>query len=347
MKVFSSSNSRIPFQGVRLGALLVTVAALLWSCGHEKKRDVYFSSFDKEIVPERLPAGFSDTIPLIVGAIAPVEDGYWCIIAQNDNCMLATDGDFTPKAYFAHRGGGPGEVTAVSGTFGFDLGDNGLYSIFDANFRKVYGTNASLDYRLEEVEDLDSLRRYAVWKTIRLNDGRYVGVKGDNTCGLVEYNPADGTVKEWPLGFDPGKGNFSESEMSMFSVLRYNPVRGIVAVIYGFNPTVVLYDENGNVVREITYKGYEATAEESGDNINCYGAMQLTDNHIWLLYEGDGDAADDKSIMVTDYDGNPVARLPIGKANNFCVDAARGRLITIDTSDAESGVIVYALPDFD
>lgn len=89
MEAFNSSNSLTARKGVRLVGLLLSVI-LLWSCGHEKKRDVYFSSFEKEIVPERLPVGFSDTIPLIVGSVVPVEDGYWIYMRMRIVCLPQT-----------------------------------------------------------------------------------------------------------------------------------------------------------------------------------------------------------------------------------------------------------------
>lgn len=345
MEAFNSSNGQTPRKGVRLVGLLLSVI-LLWSCGHEKKRDVYFSSFEKEIVPERLPVGFSDTIPLIVGSVAPVEDGYWCYLYENENCLLATDKDFVPKAYFARRGAGPGEVSNISGAYGDNLWDNGMYSVFEPSSGNVYGTNAANNYNLKKVVSLEPLRKYAVWKVVKLKDGRYVAVKGDNTCGVVEYDPSDGSIKEWPLGFDLEKAGVTEGKMSMFSVIQYNPERGIIAVIYGNNPTMILYDENGDIVRTLTYSDYKPVEDASSNIARCYSSMRLTDDHIWLLLAGEMGKGNN-TLMVLDYDGNPVARIPVGNAMKFCVDSATGRLIAIDYTASESGLVVYDLPDLD
>jgi len=192
--------------------LVVVIVSLIASCKDSAGLDVRFSSFDRVETLEGRVVQFPDSLPLVVGAVTAVDDGYWCYLYTNDNYLMSTDSEFIPKAFFAHRGGGPGEVTAVSGPFGEDTGENGLLSVFDYNSATIYGTNAARNYRLEKVAVLDSLRKYSVTKVLRLKNGNYVASKGDFTCGLVEYNPSAGKIKEWPVGFDPENYDIPENK---------------------------------------------------------------------------------------------------------------------------------------
>ena len=322
---------------------ILAIGILILSGCEGGERDVKFSSFPKEVALEGSAVHFPDSVPYVVGAVASVEDGYWCYVYQNDRFLMAVDSSFNPITFFAPRGGGPGETVSVSGNFGEKIGDTGLYSVFSSASVTLFGTSPSNDYRLEKVESLDSLRKYAICGVCCLQNGNYIAKKGDFTCGIVEYDPASKSVREWPVGLDPQNQPVSEYKLNEMNVMAYNPARGIVADVYRCCPTVVLHDEEGAVVRTITYDAYKPEKDAEGNVADCFGTLELSDDYIWILYDGKED--DPYSLVfVVDYDGKPVASLKIGKCINICIDEKRGRLIAINPGE-DPGVVCYPLPD--
>lgn len=330
-------------KGISLPIFVIILLVMTISCRRESDSNVVFSYPEKTLSPEITDISFPDSVPLIIGEIISVDNGYWCYVYHNEDCLLATDENLVPKKFFAHKGGGPGEITDVSGPYGEDLG-NGLFSVFDSASFEMYGTNSELDYSLKEVITLEKLKQYAVWKVLRMKNGKYVAPKGDFTCGIVEYDPVSDTVTEWPTGFDPAETPATEYQLTELTLIAYNPTQDIVAVVYGMLPNVFLYDSSGKLVRTLTYDGYRLDAAKIEKREECYESLQLTDDHIWLMLDNKDDP-EHNSIIVVDYQGNPVMTLKVGGGNNFSVDTERKRLITVDPSKAEAGVTVYRIPE--
>lgn len=331
-----------------LGKVMPSVAIVsllaMSGCSGDDGRNVSFLTFPKEIKLEGMAIHMPDSLPYVIGEVNPVGGGYWCYIYQSDKFLMAVDSAFNPTALFAHKGGGPGEITGVSGKFGQSLGDDGLFSVFDCNSVTVYGTNRNLEYQLEKVMALDSLRKYAVIGIIRLKNGSYIARRGDFSCGIVEYNPSAKAINKWPVGFSPEDQPVSEARLNELNSMDYNPERGIIADVYNCFPTVVLHDESGAVVKTISYEGYDADGSDEAPE-DCFEKVRLTDDYVWLLYNENGDEKHN-SVFVVDYEGNAVARLKVGKANSFCVDQDRQRLITVNPgSDSEMYLMSYPIPD--
>lgn len=328
----------VGFSGIMLSL------SIFFSCKKDSNEAI-FTDFPVTLEMKGTVVEFPDSFINSIGSLVAVEDGYWCSIYDSDDCLLVADSMFRPIRTFAHKGQGPGEITGKSSDYGRIISGDGLAQVYDPNTHVLYGTNSANDYKLKKIADFnnDSLKRYPPVKVTLLDNGNYVMEKDDFSYGLIEFNPRDSSVKKWPVGYEFEDMDKPDMKFTDMHFIAYNPENGVVAEGYDRIPTVILHDETGNIIRKITYGGYEYLGREA-EAPSCYNDIKLTDKHILLMYSSDTDRKK-ATIFALDYEGNPVVEMRFPYFSTFTVDSIRNRIITVDPNNEDEMIIVYDLPE--
>lgn len=327
---------------IQIFSTSVIAISLLISCSGEDGKEVHVSldAFPGavELAGDtlRLP---SDSI-FVPGAIAPVDGGYLVFLYDNPCFLAAVDSSFTSMSMLAPKGEGPGELSGVS-SFGQPVGQDGEVAIYDPYSQTMYSCRPFVSPELNLLERLpESASSYSSGRILRLNSGKYVTPRGDFRYGMIAFAPSDTAVTEWPLGIAVNDPEHPKSNHMSLRGIAYEPDRGVVAEIYGGIPSVILHDENGDIVRVITLDELRRDDPEA----DCINKVCLTRDRIWMLY-GDDDIDSDYTVFVTDYEGTPIGRIRINPTSTMEIDEARGQLLTVDPNNDEANIVAYPIPD--
>ena len=332
------------FHMKRLSLLIYTVIAILQifsSCNSKEKSDHFFNDFSEIYTLEGKAIKMPDSVIRVLGHADVTDNSYIFFMYDSPNYLSTSDKNFENFFDFGVKGQAPGELQFASLT-GYNKED-GSYDIYDCNAKKLYRFIPGSNYSLEEIISFpQSFNEYDPLKIVPLSNGTYAAPRGDFKYGMINYNPTTGEVIEWPLGDDFDNENPENQEVSK-RIIKYNKEKKLIAEVYGCYPTVILHDEDGNIVKRLTYTKYKKPASYDS-SASCFSSIFLTTKYIWLLY---GETFDNSNqVLVIDYDGNPIAQLLIQPTMNIVVDEQENKLITTDPNQEENNLVVYDLPEF-
>lgn len=325
---------------MRLSTIIALLILLLAGCNSPAGNKIRVSEFADAIELEGTAVEF-DSIAGIEGAVSVIGDKYLFFLYESDNMLVETDSDFSPLSYRFHIGQGPNEVAVISGQYGFITGDSAI-SVFDPH--KLCIVSSSLDEPVEySTLDLDRrIKKYSPRSVIRLDNGKYIAIKGMSLYGLIEFLNNGDSVKEWPLGLDFLNSDRVNDKVTTGRDMSYNRTNHLIGEIYAALPFVILHDEEGDIIRIIQtadFQGIETVTDETEDAIR---AICLTDDYIWALCP-DTDNPAKNHLLVIGYDGTGIADIIIDEAYSFDIDEANRKVIAVNPND-EITVKTYPLP---
>jgi hypothetical protein len=277
----------------------------------------------------------------VPGALAVTDSGYMVYLYDSEYFISVTDTAFRQQRLIAHKGQAPGEVTAVSGSFGRPLDDSGLLSVYDPHAVKMYGYQSGGDGALQEVMAFPTdFAAYAPLSVVRLKTGSYAAPRGDFRYGMVMYDPATSATTLCPTGLKTVDETKPLADHVSMRDMSYSARNGIVAEIYGSMPVVVLHDETGAVVRTITVKSIEPQKKEYDRLSDVFRSVALTDDLIWLLY-GDEELMDCAHVLAMSYEGEPRAHYVIKPTSVITIDEKRGLIIAVNPNADDEAIVTY------
>ncbi len=322
------------------------IATVFNSCGKDGgSEEDGFGEFNTHISLVGKPISIGDSIPAVIGSVAAIEGGYLFYTYVSDYLLLISDDEFNNFRQIIKKGNGPNELSQVSGTFGQELDDKSLLSVFDPNAIALYGFNpetpdsVSLYYEFP-----DNFRKYIPREVIKIKDGCYVAPREDRVYGMISFDSKTGTIEEWPVGYDFKDSQNPKEDIISKRLVAYCLENGMVAETYGCFPRIILHNEQGGVIKVLTYDNYKERVDSQGMLAECFMDIQMTSNHIWILY-GDPHMDNQSRIFIVDYEGNGVAELGISPAHQFAIDRKKRRVIAVNPNEEETGIMVYRIPD--
>lgn len=325
---------------MRSSTIIALLILLLAGCNSPAGNKIRVPEFADTIELEGTAVEF-DSIAGIEGAVNVIGDRYLFFLYESDNMLVETDSDFSPLSYRFHTGQGPNEVAAIAGQFGFITGDSAI-SVFDPH--KLCIVSSSIARPVEySTLDLDKqVRTFRPRSVVRLDNGKFIAVKGMNQYGTVGFLNDGSPVEEWPLGLDFLDSERINDKVTSGRDISYNRTNHTVGEIYSALPFVILHDEDGNIIRVIQtadFHGIETVTDETEDAIR---AIRLTDDYIWALCP-DTDNPAKNHLLVIGYDGTGIADLLIDEAYSFDIDEANRKIIAVNPNE-EITVRTYPLP---
>lgn len=327
-----------------LAVVMIASMSIITACHSTGREEVEFCEFPRTVMLEGHAVSIPDEELRVFGMADVVDDGYVYYLYSSPYALSASDKNFSAFHDFASKGQAPGEVCGVSALFARNP-SNGSFTVYDPYMMKMYETSFENDLILNELITFpDDYRKYSPTQVVKLDNGSYVGARGDFNYGLVCYNPDSCTVAEWPLGGEFNREDPVYDEVSMRAI-GYNEHRGVIGEIYGTVPVVFLHDGTGRITGRYSYTGYRKHTDPDNNVADCFIDIELGDNYIWLLY-GDPDEVDKSKVFTLDYDGNPIAEFVIMPTYTIAVDEQERRLLSINPNIEEGNLTVYDLPDF-
>lgn len=280
----------------------------------------------------------------VLGTVSVVGDNYIFYTYDADYFLLSFNPDSGEQIQFAPKGEGPGEMTAVSGNFGQPLKSDSVFSAFDSNRLTLVACHADNGYSLEDMISYPtSFSRYVPFNVTVLQNGQHISPRGDFRYGIVSYDPVSEEVTEWPLGYQFEDTDNPDAEAVSMRTTSYSKSRRLVAEIYGRVPAVILHNEDGSIRDVFEFTSFDATKKDSdGEPMDCFNKVYLTDNSIWLLYNGDDEEA--SQLLVLSYDGTPLCNMTIGRTLTFRIDPKRRRIIAVNPNADGANAISYPIP---
>lgn len=173
-----------------------------------------------------------------------------------------------------------------------------------------------------------------------LADGSYMGIKDTEWCEcfLLKKDAKAPTVVD--LTLDKQLFNVNPNTLSQ-GLSTYNGNKKMMALSLYAYPLFLIMDEDAQHIMKIqignampTYN--EQTAEDAHDYILD---ICSTDNYVYLLYD-DPEKANETSIIVFDWNGNPVARYHTDRLMAFAVDEEKSLFIGIKEDDTNGACCI-------
>ncbi len=340
-KLMKRTNFIVPMASIFvIGAIL---SLLMASCHSDKSIDTSFKDFPKSFQLEGRAVSLSDSTIRCLGSASVSDDYYVFFTYDAPYLFTTTDKEFKNIREFGKKGEGPGEINGSFATCYPEAHNS--FGIYNSSAKKMYSVDIDSSLNLSETISFpENFNNYDPIRVQELDNDNYVGIRGDFRYGLVCYNPENGEVTEWPLGGDFDIDNPDPDEVSI-RVINYNKDKGIIAEIYGSYPTIILHNEDGSILKRITYTGYEKHKKDNDRANNCFGNLVLGGKYIWVLY-GDKNEMENNIVFCLDYEGNPIAELVIEPTGTIAIDEKENRILAIDPNKEEKNLMVYDLPDF-
>lgn len=327
-----------------LTLVVISVMLSIVSCDNRGKHVEYLSfenfPMTQTLVGDTIDPYLEDVC--VLGKVAVIKDGYVFYKYDSDSCLLYFNPDSGEQISFAPKGGGPEEVSGVSGYGQLYDQERSLY-VFDPYKFQLYSSDKPKNFKLDLMCSFpEEFSKFSPWQTILLKNGTLVSPRGDNNYGMVCYNPETQKVDEWPLGYDFQDTDHPERDLVSIRRIGYSPANGLLAETYGTLPVIILHNEDGTINKLLQYR-QDTSEGESPLDIESVLSIAMTKKHIWLLY-GKPLSENHSNIYVYGYDGTPVADLEISPATSIAIDEERRKLIATNPNN-EANAIVYKIPD--
>lgn len=328
-----SKNTRFHFSNARYvwGMLLLSIALL--ACDKVKK----VSSFpiDKPLKGSHIAQ--LDTL-LHAYAIMKAGDQYLFYVKKEPHFVYVFDRNLTLRTKALRQGHGQGEWIAPMPTGQMATVNGRPYAcVLERETHTLYGIDLSNpESPAVKIEDFSQSGLSQINYVFRTGDGRFIGSAQDkemselfvfrkNPPEVRMVNPADID----PKLFDADKFGLSQTRGT------FNERQGKMADCYFTFPLIHITDAQGEGGRTIqignSLPAY--TAKNAPDAHFYFNDICSTDTRLYLLYD-DPEKPDETSILVFDWDGNPMARYRTPRLVCFTVDEAHQRFIAIPEDDS-------------
>ena len=326
-------------------AMLLACMALMAGCsGGPSGPYSVVTGFPVEKAPESVPEHRLDD-NIGVYDISMVGDYVLVVEKRREHFYTLYDKELNRICEFANKGRGPGEYLAPAyyGEYEITAGGNPVLSIYDrALFRYgrieidcndgkahiVSSTSLPSDSPLE----IRFLRKCA--------DG-YAGVLDVEDCRFFTCDSAfSGITCCDPVFPFPDKISAHETAQTVSCM---DPGCGRVASAYYNFPQIDIRTVDGSLVKSV-FIGEIVKPEDVSQETACdyFLKIEAAGNHIYALYEDPAQPVY-SSILVFDWNGNPVESYRIGRAVSFTVDAPGKRILALNEDQDVSICSAYAL----
>ncbi len=280
-------------------------------------------------------------------------DDYLIFRAIRDKYFLQVyDKDFNLVGKLLNKGEGPNELPDAMwyGQWSGNGNDPKLL-VFSEHKNRFVSLNINPFEGLTTVCDLPASESLSPTMIYQTSDTTYIGITLDMFTGadLFSYNTDTKVVNKAPrlLEFIDGYESFYTSQQ----VMDYNRKNLNICCGYQNFPTLVIYDKDFKVVREVNVgmKVNTETLRQKDEYTGFCKVAYYKDYIITMMIEmlRNEETADAK-VLVFDRDGEPKASYDVGQAMGLIIDEAGRRLLTYKY-DEELDVAyldAYAMPDW-
>ena len=223
------------------------------------------------------------------------------------------------------------------------IGGSQYTCVLERSTSKLYGINFE-DNSSEWLclQDFRKMNIPGIRNVFLLSDSTYRGIKDDEVCDLFEYSNKKKELKEEEIGIDHTLFSGNSRYLSQ-NMMSYNETKRKMAIAYYAFPYLLLLNENDSTPFCIIQIGESVPKynKESSTDPHLYILdMCSTDKHIYMLY--DEPLHEDKtSILVFDWEGNPIAKYLTNRMSAFAVDEENSRIYALNEDDTEGVCSVY------
>lgn len=301
--------------------VILALALLLGSCSKRVETPyIVIEDFPVDSTLSPLPLPQLDELPGIYD-ISSVGDYYLCTEKKTDYFFTLYDSDFVRICSFARKGKASGEYIApvYTGQY-FKTEDGTRLHIYDRALQKFDIWQIPSDG--SDVELISSFR-ISNDSTIEIRvlyeslDRTFFGVSDIGDCRFFN---ADSTFSDIKYFDNVLKFRLTHSvhEISQTSC-ALSPGWNRVAIGYYNFPQIDIREPRGNIIRTVFIEKILRPEDVDFQQIRDYCLeIEGDKNYIYALWKEPG-VAGSTSLLVFDWNGNPVARYGIDKADSFCV----------------------------
>ena len=321
--------------------LLLIVFCFACSSQNTEKERIY-NSWDKEAdVKDAVRELSLEDVMVHDNSSLYVNGNYILIVdhsSMDNQIFVIGKNDFHYAGSFAHKGGGPNEITNI-GDLAFNESQQLVY-ITDFGKQKILSCNIDSvlmdsSYTFKEVASLEKSQFPSEYTYINdtLCVGRFIFPIGNNNYRpqVAKWNMLTGEYKL--MGYEhPG----IESKRMTCAV---SAEKQLYAECYSNHDLLTIGDFDGNLKCNI----YGPKWKESARGANYYGKAVFRNNQIIVPYSGGSrknDTYEPTKFHVFDIDGNYLKTLNIGyKIIRYCYDKDNDRLIMCFNDEIQFGYL--------
>lgn len=319
--------------------LAMTICAVAVSCSRINTPYIVVEDFPTALHLEAVPVPELDSG---IGAydIMSVGEYLLCTQKHSDYFFTLYDSSFNELCHFAGKGRGHHEYLAPAYSGQYSIENNELrLSVMDRALARL--DDIVIDLNSFEVEyfpvcSISHNANLSVRSLYRTVDGGYCGISDDSDCKFFTSDSSFATIDyhdhimEFPVASDVH--SISQTVAAM------HPDSSKIAVAYFNLPQIDIRNSDGAVVKTIFIGGIMRPQDiEKQAPEDFFLQIRSDERYIYALFEG----KENDTIMVFDWDGDPVAKYNIGDSTSFAV--FRNLIVTINGGAEEHPVFCYPL----
>jgi hypothetical protein len=285
-----------------------------------------------------------DGIPFAYSVLSV--DNRYLFTKKGDYYLAIVDNKFQPISELVRRGNGHEECLApfVTGQYEHTVDKTNCYIL-----ERTTGSLYSLPLQEGSVRTLavDASRytKSSLRYLYKMNDTTYIGASDDGDCKTFTLNASTGEVQTFdhPDVIQHNKEEELDHEFLQTLATASMKQQKMAQVYFAF-PILVIRNAQGEIERTVQLDAVMPEINEADvDDMHMYSLdVRSDDENIYLLYD---DPQKDKecSILVFNWQGEPIARYRINRAIAFCVNAKHSTLVTLNEDDSNGLCSIYKL----
>ena len=271
--------------------------------------------------------------------------GNYLFTQKDSSFFCVTDTGFNTPHYLAIKGHGNQEWMAPLVTSQYEgKKDDARFYVLERPEHTLYTLSFQGNGKRKQVEDFKKCKvitdiRY-VFKTA---DNEYCGALDYDSCNFFTYNSKSGKYKifnhptECQLNVE-GQGLQQLSQ----TLACYNSKRKLVAISYFSFPMIVIRNTDGTIKKciQIGSKWPRYNKKNLEDTHEYFLDICSDDKYIYALYD-DPRKEKEVSVLVFNWDAQPVARFHIARAIAFTVNSDAHTIVAINEDDSHGQLTIY------
>ena len=293
-----------------------------------------------------LSADNVNAVDSLFSAYSVINNGKYYIFTQKSDCFFKVfDDSFREINDLAFRGHGNNEWYAPLATGQFCTIDSLEYFyVLERVSHKLYKIPINFENSQRvNVEDFDIPGMTSIRYVFEIDKGLFFGALDDGECEFFTYNSRLNSFRKFEHSFSLPSNLRDYNQFLLQTQASFNAKQNKIAITYYSYPLLSIRDVKGNILAELQIGNDFPFIDKSNvwDVHNYFLDITSSDNYIYLLYDIP-DKENISSVLVFDWDGNPVARYDVDKAVAFSVNEENKFFLTINEDDSNGKCSIYS-----